>query len=497
MPDSSTTITLDTNHVIGEISPLLFGGFAEHIGRCIYGGIYDVGSPLADERGFRRDCVAALKEMGITILRYPGGNFVSGYNWRDGIGPRDQRPRRRELAWQSIETNQFGTDEFIDFCRELRAEPMMTINLGTGTVREAGELVEYCNAPPGTELADLRVKHGHREPHNIRYWGLGNEMDGPWQIGALSADEYARKACEAAKVIKWHDKSNKTIVAGSSGPGMPTFGKWDRTALEHCWAHADYLSLHNYATNWEHDTPSFLGYAVELESQVMALRTVLSEVKQKLGARHDVFLCWDEWNVWYKDRSGHGGWKEAPHLCEEIYNLEDALVNAQWMNVLLRNCDVIRIACIAQIVNVISPLLTTRTELLRQSTFYPFVMFSSRAKGLALAPQVKCAAYSTKRFGDVLILDTSASFDPKSGAAALFLVHRGTTESVSVEVKWEGHAPSRVQNIEQIAGMDPLSANSWARPDVVVPRKPAAPQLADGRLQLKLPPLSLTALSLL
>ncbi len=267
----------------------------------------------------------------------------------------------------------------------------MALNFGTGTLADVSALVEYCNAPVGTEYADLRARHGFVAPHAIRYWCLGNEMDGPWQIGAMNAHDYAKKAREAARILKRHDPSINAILCGSSSPAMPTFGQWDRTALLECWEHVDFLSLHNYAGNWENDTPGYLGYATEFEAQINQLRTILSEVKQKLAFRRDVYLCWDEWNVWYKDRNGDGNWQEAPHLCEEIYNLEDALVIAQWINVFLRHCDVLKIACIAQIANAISPILTTPTQLLRQATFYPFALYAHHARGKSLRAHVSCA----------------------------------------------------------------------------------------------------------
>jgi len=257
----TATVRFDTRELIGEISPLLWGGFAEHLGRCVYEGIYDPESPLSDERGFRRDVLAALAEMKLSILRYPGGNFVSGYDWKDGVGPRDQRPRRRDLAWRSVETNQFGTNEFIEYCAALGVEPMMGVNLGTGTLSDVSALVEYCNAPVGTEWADLRSRHGYPKPHAVKYWCLGNEMDGPWQIGAMDAQDYGNKARECAKIMKWHDRGIKTILCGSSTPSMKTFGDWDRTALLAAWEHTDYLSLHNYANNRANDTGDFLGYA--------------------------------------------------------------------------------------------------------------------------------------------------------------------------------------------------------------------------------------------
>jgi alpha-N-arabinofuranosidase len=488
-------VVLDNERTIGTISPLLFGGFAEHMGRCVYGGIYDPSSPQADERGFRRDVQAALREMRISILRYPGGNMLSGYDWRDGVGPRDQRPRRRELAWQSIESNQFGTNEFIDYCRTLAIEPMLGVNLGTGTIADAAALVEYCNAPVGTRYADLRASHGYAKPHAVKYWCIGNEMDGPWQIGHLEADEYARKAREAAKMMRWQDPSLKLVACGSSNTDMPTYPEWDRVVLEHCWEHVDYLALHYYAVNYENDTASYLAQAAQFESHVDTLAGLLRYVKSKLRSKHNVLLSWDEWNVWYKDRSGRGGWQEGPHLSEEVYNLEDALVVAQWMSVFLRRCDVLDIACLAQIVNTISPLLTTSEQILRQTTFYPFVLFSNHAAGLSLEPLTVAPQYDTRLFGPMPLLDVSASYDQANDRGAVFLVNRSQHETVTTDLSWQGAAPAQAPAIYQLSGADPKATNTFEQPDAVVPRQLDGMPVQDGRISLRLPPLSFTVVT--
>jgi len=485
-------IAIDEERVIGRISPLLFGGFIEHMGRCVYRGIFDPGSALADEHGLRTDVVAALRELNPRIIRYPGGNFLSGYHWRDGVGPVAQRPRRRELAWQSIETNHFGTHEFITLCRMLGAEPMLGVNLGTGTIEEAGAYVEYCNAPAGTLEADRRVANGAPEPFGVRYWCLGNEMDGPWQIGHMDATAYAIKAREAAKLMKWHDPSIRLTLCGSSSSHMPTYPEWDRIALEICWEYVDYLSLHFYAGNRDDDTDSYLALARQFEDHLDALAGTLRYVKAKLRSRHDVYLSWDEWNVWYKDQTTQGGWQEAPHLIEEIYNLEDALVVAQWLNVFLRRCDVLKIACLAQLVNVIAPILTRPDGILRQSIFYPFALFSRYASGDSLDLLVQAPTYATRMFGEQPLIDAAASYDAGQGKGAIFIVHRGRTEPLTLDLEWQGRAPYRVASISQVSGSDPKAANTFDTPDVIGIRPlPGAP-VVDGRFRLQVPPLSLT-----
>lgn len=495
MSTMKAQILLDTRHTIAPISPLLFGGFVEHMGRCVYEGIYDPASPLADERGLRTDVLAALREQGYTTIRYPGGNFLSGYNWLDGVGPKAQRPRRRELAWQSIETNQFGTNEFMEFCAAINAAPMLAVNMGTGNIQSAADLVEYCNAPGGTYWADLRASHGYQEPHDVRYWCVGNEMDGPWQMGHLDAAAYGNKALEAAKLMKLQDPTIKAILCGSSSHKMPTFPDWDRIALEIAWEHTDYHSMHYYAGNREDDTASFLASAVEFEQYVDAMEGTLRYVKAKLRSKHDVYLSWDEWQVWYKGDPLQGNWTEAPHLAEEIYNLEDALVVAQWLNVFLRKSHVLKIACVAQIVNVISWLHTRRDGLLKHPSFYPFKLVSNLARGEALAALVAAPVVETKLYDGVPVLDVSASYDAEMERGAVFIVNRSQTDSVTTEVTWQDKPAVQAVQAWQLAGSDAKEVNSWEEPERLVAKEIAAPVGENGRFTITLPPMSFTALS--
>lgn len=496
MPNLAAHIYIDVNRTIAEISPLLFGGFAEHMGRCIYEGIYDPASPLADEDGLRTDVMASLRELGYTTIRYPGGNFLSGYHWLDGIGPKDKRPRRRELAWFSIENNQFGTDEFMTFCRKINAEPMLAVNMGTGTIQSAADLVEYCNAPVGTYYADLRAANGHRDPYNVKYWCVGNEMDGPWQIGHLDAMDYAKKAREAAKLMKWHDSAIKTVLCGSSNDRMTTFPEWDRIALEHCWDKMDYLSIHMYVNNRANpDTPSFLALAKRFEDFVDVMAATLRYAKAKARGKNDIYLSWDEWQVWNPSATD-GKWKEAPHLAECTYSLEDALVVAQWLNVFLRKCDVLKIACVAQIVNILSWIHTRRDGHLKHISFYPFKFVSNWARGNAVDVLVKSPMYETAEYGPMPLLDVSASHDPATSKQAVFIVNRSQTETVTTELIWQDGAPSHVAEAWQLAGDDPKAENTWENPNAVVPKKLGRLKLDDGAMRLRLPPLSFTAIRL-
>ncbi|WP_407542275.1 alpha-N-arabinofuranosidase (plasmid) [Deinococcus radiomollis] len=498
------SVGLNTQRTLGEISPLLFGGFAEHMGRCIYEGIYDPASPLADSRGFRPDVMAALKETNYRIMRYPGGNFVSGYRWTDGIGPREKRPRRRALAWRSIESNQFGPHEFMEFAQELGTEPMWAVNLGTGSIQDAADLVEYMNLPTGTLYSDLRAANGHPDPYNVKYWCLGNEMDGPWQIGQMGALEYAEKAVQAAKLMRWMDPSIKTIACGSSATSMPGYPDWDRVVLDHSYAQIDYFSMHHYAANpyptisnterLPVDTDSYLASSVHFEEHADTLAAAIRLAKAKNRSKHDVHLCWDEWNVWYRAKGGDGGWSEAPHILEEEYNLEDALVVATWLNTFLRKADVVKIACIAQIVNVIAPIMTRSDGMFKQTIFYPLTLFSNHASGHSLDLLVKSPSYHSARYGEVPQLDVSSSFDPESGKGAHFLVNRSQTESLSVTLNWEDVAPDGLTQAWQMSGADPMAGNSFDHPDAVTAHEIPLPRLDGRSMTLTVPPLSFTTL---
>ncbi len=491
---NDTTIHLHSGFQIGQIDPRIFGGFLEHMGRAVYEGVYDPKSAHADEDGFRADVLAALKRLRYTVMRYPGGNFASGYHWMDGIGPRDQRPTVRELAWQSSEPNHVGTDEYIRLCRKMGWTPMLTVNLGTGTPEEARNWVEYCNCPPGTRYADMRVANGNPEPHAVKLWCLGNEMDGPWQLGHVPADQYAIRAQQAAKMMKDTDRTIETIVCGSCGPGMPTYMEWDRIVLDYLGDLADYVSLHRYVGNRDDDTPDYLAVTNAIDRQIEEMDAVCRFIQAKHRAQKRAYLSFDEWNVWYRDTTGDGEGKFAPHLLEEVYNLEDALVVAGFLNSFIRHADVVKIANIAQIVNVIAPLLTRGDDLLIQSIFYPFEMFSRRRDGIALHPAVAGPTYEGKTHGVVHYVDTSAILT--DGRLHVFAANRSIEETAPVRVILADGSIAGCESAEILTGPHAKAANSFEQPDVVVARPFTRVSVANGQAAFELPPLSFTALTL-
>ena len=460
------TINVDPTHIIDEVSPLIFGGFIEHLGRCVYEGVYDPDSSVADEDGFRTDVMRALGELQMTIMRYPGGNFASGYHWEDGVGPQEQRPTVRELAWQSIETNAFGTDEFLKLCGKMGWEPMLAVNLGTGSPEEARNWVEYCNSESGTKYADQRGKNGVKEPHGVKYWCLGNEMDGPWQLGHVPAKEYAIRAQQAAKMMKDCDRSIEMVACGSSGTGITTFPEWDREVLEYIGTLAPYVSLHKYVGNPNDDPFEYFATGTKVDRQIETIDSTCRYVQAVNRSNRRHYLCFDEWNVWYKDMTMDGAGKVAPALIEEDYNFEDALVVGQFLNSFIRHADVVKIANIAQVVNVIAPLKTRGNELLKQTTFHAFRLFSERKSGQSLRLAVSGDSFDTDE-GPVSCLDTSCIYSAEGNSLSLFMINLSPTDNMTVTVNLHGLEATSVTG-EILHHADLKALNTFENPDAVV-----------------------------
>ncbi len=429
-------ITLAKEFRIGEIDKRIYGSFIEHLGRAIYGGIYEPDHPTADENGFRQDVIALVKKLNVPVVRYPGGNFVSGYNWEDGIGPVENRPKRLDLAWGTTEPNLFGTNEFLNWCKKANTECMMAVNLGTRGPEEARNIVEYCNHKSGSYWSDLRISHGVKEPHNIKLWCLGNEMDGGWQMGAKTATEYGRVALEASKMMKWTDPSIETVLCGSSSIYSPTFGKWEVESLDIAYDSIDYVSLHQYYGNHEDDTPSFLAKSLQLDDFIYSVICACDYVKAKRRSKKKINLSFDEWNVWYHSNNRpFEKWSVAPPLLEDIYNFEDALLVGSMLITLLRHCDRIKIACLAQLVNVIAPIFTqTGGGVFEQTIFFPFMHLSNYGRGSALLPLIDCEKYDCKQFTDVPYIESIATFDEGKEEMTIFCVNKSLEESIVLDV---------------------------------------------------------------
>ncbi len=461
------------DYVIGEISPKLYGSFIEHLGRAVYGGIYKPGHPSADDMGFRRDVLELVRKLNIPIVRYPGGNFVSGYNWMDGIGDKFKRPRRAELAWSSIETNQVGIDEFQEWASRAGSEVMLAVNLGTGTVEDAKNLVEYCNFEKGTQYSDLRRANGFEKPFGIKTWCLGNEMDGDWQIGHKTASEYGRIACEAAKIMKLVDPSIELVACGSSHSGMETFGEWEAEVLKHCWAYVDYISLHSYYGNRDGDTASFLGCSLNMDAFIKSVAAVCDYIKAVKRSDKTMYLSFDEWNVWFHSNEQDSKiekWQVAPPLLEDLYTFEDALVVGCLLITLLKNSDRVKIACLAQLVNVIAPIMTENGgKAWAQTIYWPFLYTSLYGRGTALRCIVECDSYETKAYGTVPYVEAIATRNESE--LTIFAVNRSLENDIEMELDLSDFGEMSLVGHIKLNCADLKAVNTAVQPDKVMPSK--------------------------
>ncbi|MFF3851832.1 alpha-N-arabinofuranosidase [Micromonospora sp. NPDC002575] len=488
-------LTIDPAFAIGPADRRIFGSFVEHLGRCVYGGIYEPGHRSADPHGLRGDVLELTRELGVSVVRYPGGNFVSGYRWEDGVGPVADRPRRLDLAWKTIETNAFGLDEFMTWATAAGVEPMMAVNLGTRGVQEACDLLEYANHPGGTRLSDLRRSHGAPEPYGVKLWCLGNELDGPWQVGHKTADEYGRLAAETARAMKLIDPSVSLVACGSSGRGMPTFASWEATVLEHAYEHVDYISAHTYYDPADGDRASILASAVDMDHFIAEVVATADHVAAKQRHRRKLKISFDEWNVWYQSRLqadlDRRGWVEAPTLIEDDYTAVDAVVVGDLLITLLRHADRVGVACQAQLANVIAPIRTrTGGPAWRQSIFHPFALTARHARGTVLRTEPVGPTYATKRYGDVPVLDTVALHDEETGALTVLAVNRGVAD-LPLDLDLRGlPGLAGAAHLTLAAAADPDAVNTEAEPDRVTPRELAAPAPDGGRCAVLLPAVS-------
>lgn len=505
---SSAEVLLDRDFIIGETDRRLFGAFVEHLGRCVYGGLFEPGHPEADEHGFRRDVLALVKELAPTVMRYPGGNFVSGYDWEDGVGPVEQRPRRLDLAWLSTEPNTFGTNEFIDWCRLAGIEPMLAVNLGTRGPDAARHFVEYCNFPSGTALSDLRRAHGWEKPHGVKLWCLGNEMDGAWQMGSKTATEYGRVAVEAAKLMKLVDPTLELAACGSSGRMMSTYGHWEEVVLDHCFDVVEYVSLHTYLNNYADDTASFLASPDLMDAFIEEVVALADAVAARRRSSKRMMLSFDEWNVWYRTRRGDQnrtkpGWPVAPHILEEVYTMQDALAFGGACISLLNHADRVKIGCLAQLVNAIAPILTeTNGPAWRQTIFWPFADFSNLGRGRVLRAQVKADTYSSTycerlrtgdqycKINDAPYLKVAAVHDAPGKTLTLFMLNRHLSEPLTVSVAAGGFGELSLEQAHQLEDADLHAVNSKDLPDRIRPRPLETIRLQDSQLSAELRPAS-------
>ncbi|SDM89493.1 alpha-N-arabinofuranosidase [Sediminibacillus halophilus] len=482
-------LNLDKNYQIGKVDERIYGSFIEHLGRAVYGGIYEPGHPKADEHGFRKDVMELVRALRVPIVRYPGGNMVSAYNWEDGVGPKEERPQRLELAWRTIETNQVGTNEFADWARKVGSEVMMAVNLGTRGIDAARNLIEYTNHPGGTYWSDLRRSHGYENPHNIKTWCLGNEMDGPWQVGQKTAYEYGRLASETAKAMRLVDPNIELVACGSSNTDMPTFAEWEATILDHTYEQVDYVSLHQYYGNHENDSANYLAKNMDMDHFIKTVISICDYIKAKHRSKKTLNLSFDEWNVWY-----HSGehdkklepWTIAPPQLEDHYNFEDALLVGSMLITFLQHADRVKMACLAQLVNVIAPIMTENGgRAWKQTIYYPYLHVSVFGRGVSLQPILSSPKYDSKEFTDVPYIDCAAVLNEEAEELSVFLVNKHLSESISLTADFRSFKEYRV--LEHIVlENDDLKAVNTAEQQTVIPHARGDASLKDGTLSVNL-----------
>jgi alpha-L-arabinofuranosidase len=497
-------LALDARRIVGPVNRRLFGSFVEHLGRAVMNGIYEPSHPSANEQGFRADVIDLVTELGVSVIRYPGGNFVSAYKWEDGVGPVAERPRRLDLAWHSTETNEVGPHEFAGWVESVHSELMLAVNLGTRGIDAALSLLEYCNLRGGTALADERARNGRVDPFGIKMWCLGNEMDGPWQIGHRSADDYGRLASRTAKAMRAFDPSLELVVCGSSNAQMPTFGEWERIVLSHTYDDVDYISCHAYYEEQDGDLGSFLASAVDMDHFIESVIATVDHVRAVRGSDKIINVSFDEWNVWYQSRfenvdkiTGIDNWPVAPRLLEDSYSVADAVVVGNLLISLLRHADRVRCACLAQLVNVIAPIMTESGGIAwRQTIFFPFALTSQLARGESLEPQLSCDDYDTATYGSVPIVDAAATYHGQSGRTSIFVVNRSLTETTELTVELPDLTGDATASATTLSDDDVYAANTLADPERIAPYTNESLTLSDGYATIALPPVSWTAITL-
>lgn len=497
-------LTIDPHFTVGEVNRRLFGSFVEHLGRCVYDGIYEPGHSTADSEGFRSDVIELVKELGVSTIRYPGGNFVSGFRWEDSVGPREERPRRLDLAWHSTETNEVGLHEFSSWLDKVGSELMLAVNLGTRGTQEALDLLEYSNIRSGTALSDQRVANGKKDAFGVRMWCLGNEMDGPWQLGHRSAEDYGKIASQTAKAMRQLDPSVELVVCGSSSAHMPTFGEWERVVLSHTYDDVDYISCHAYYEEKNGDLGSFLASAVDMDHFIESVVATADHVKAVRGSDKTINISFDEWNVWYIDRyhnvdriEGLDNWPVAPRLLEDAYSVADAVVFGNLLISLLKHADRVTSASLAQLVNVIAPIMTEPGgDSWRQTTFFPFALTSQLARGSALEVKLDSESYSTEVYGEVPLVDAVATHDDATGHTAVFLVNRSQSDEATVTIDVAALGAVGVLSAQTMSDSDAYAKNTLDAQDRVGLVTNETAVAGHGTITVTLPPVSWTALSL-
>lgn len=490
-----TRIVVNRAFTKGEIDERIYSSFVEHMGRVVYSGIYEPGHPTADEEGFRQDVLELVKRMGVTGVRYPGGNFVSCYDWRDSVGPREERPRRLEIAWRAIETNEFGTDEFIHWAKKAKVEPIFAVNLGTKGIENAVSFVEYCNIAGGTLYSELRKKHGAAEPYGVRTWCLGNEMDGDWQIGHKTAEEYGRLAEETAKAMKQVDPQIRLVSCGSSKSDMQTYPVWEADTLMHTYPYVDYISLHQYYGGQELGTGAFLAQSLDMEKYIRTVISACDYVKAMKRSDKTLYISFDEWGVWSMPDTEVAAsvderpWQIAPHLSEQIYTMEDALLFACMMLNFLKYADRVKIACQSLLANISAAIMTEKGgDAWVQPIYYPFSQMANYGKGVVLRDVAQGPAYEVNG-RSVPYVDEAVVYHRQAKELVLFAVNRCEREAAGVELEIQGFGELFLVEHSVTCCADKKATNETEH-DRIHPVTVNGSQIRNKVLTASLPPLS-------
>lgn len=474
MTEYKVKMIIDKDYKIAKVDKRIYGSFIEHLGRAVYDGIYSPDHKYANEHGFRKDVMDLVRLLNVPIIRYPGGNFVSSFYWEDSVGPVDERPKRLDLAWRSLEENKVGLNEFSTWAKDVNSEVMMAVNLGTRGIADACNLLEYCNHPNGTRYSDLRIKHGYKEPHNIKTWCLGNEMDGPWQIGQKTMEEYGRLAAETAKAMKQIDPDIQLVSCGSSSLDMPTFPKWESVTLEHTYDYVDFVSLHQYYGNRSGDSQDYLADSDDMDEFIRTVIATCDYVKAKKRGKKNINLSFDEWNVWFHSNASDDDtiknhpWQVAPSMLEDIYTFEDALLVGLMLITLLKHADRVKMACMAQLVNVIAPIMTDANGggAWKQTIFYPFMYTSMYGRGTVLLPVVNTPVVETSTHGAVTAVEAIAVYEEEKEEVTIFAVNRNLKDDMELNADVRSFAGYHLLEHVVLENEDLQAVNSFSNEKV-------------------------------
>lgn len=516
-------IHIHPRFLIGDISPRLYGAFLEPIGTMVNGSMYNPMHPTADADGFRQDFLEALKAAGLPALRLPGGNFVSGWDWKSSIGPREKRKTQLDTAWFQYYTNDVGYDEYLKWTQMVGAEPLVTINLGTNGLRDALHIVEYTNHPAGSYWSDLRREYGREAPYGVRTWYLGNEMDGPWQIGSWEKNPrgYGILAHEVSKGMKWIDPSIETVACVSSSPFLAHYPQWDLEVLQECYETVDYISLHHYHIAPPGDYGALLGGSCYFEDYIKTEIGLCDFMKTKLRSPKKMMLSFDEYGsreqplkgvlpgrgtVWEHEFNRERGYvrhdpdkmdSDTPFI--QRGGMLDALSSASTLLTLLRHADRVKIGCMTSGLHTLAA--ASHDHVWKPAAHYPFAHLMKYGRGVSLRTAVSSDTYDIPGYAPshqfqystqkgISFVDAAAAFNKESGELAVFAVNRDCEHARLLNIDAQAFEGCRLIEHIQLHSDDLHLMNTWEKPDAILPKVNPDTSFHHGKLTAVIPPLS-------